>query len=209
VSTSMSRRSFIEKAAATGGGLLASHVMFPFTAAAKSQRRPNILVIIVDEMRTPQWFPSQETIDTLLPNLARGAYEEAIHVPLYIYDPRGQLSNGAGARTQFTSTVDLAPMLLTIASGSSSWRSKARYSHIASRADIAQIAAEPTAAGRPWIAHITDETTVEELSYTYSFANEAPHHVAAVRTPAGKYAVYSTSAGARRHRAADLARSGG
>jgi hypothetical protein len=45
--------------------------------------------------------------------------------------------------------------------------------------------------GRPLIAHITDETTVEELSYTYSFANEAPHHVAAVRTPSAKYAVYS------------------
>jgi hypothetical protein len=38
---------------------------------------------------------------------------------------------------------------------------------------------------------VTDETTVEELSYTYSFANEAPHHVSAVRTPQAKYAVYS------------------
>jgi hypothetical protein len=82
---------------------------------------------------------------------------------------------GASTRTQYTSTVDLAPMLLTIASGSSSWRSKPRYAHIASRADIAQIAAEPSAAGRPWVAHTTDETTVEELSYTYSFANGAPH----------------------------------
>jgi arylsulfatase A-like enzyme len=120
-----------------------------------------------------------------------GLYEEAINVPLYVYDPRGQLSKGAGTRSQLTSTVDLAPMLLTIASGSSSWRSKAQYSHLASRADIAQIAANPSAAGRPWIAHVTDETTVEELSYTYSFANEAPHHVAAVRTPSAKYAVYS------------------
>ncbi len=120
-----------------------------------------------------------------------GAYEEAIHVPLYIYDPRGQLSNGPTTRSQLTSTVDLAPMLLTIASGSSSWRSKGHYSHLASRADIAEIASNPSAAGRPWIAHITDETTVEELSYTYSFANEAPHHVAAVRTPSAKYAVYS------------------
>jgi hypothetical protein len=73
----------------------------------------------------------------------------------------------------------------------SSWRSKKKYSHLAARADIAQIAANPSAAGRPWVAHTTDETTVEELSYTYSFANEAPHHVAAVRTPNAKYAVYS------------------
>jgi len=120
-----------------------------------------------------------------------GAYDEAIHVPLYIYDPRGQFSNGASTRTQFTSSVDIAPLLLTIAWGSSSWRSKKRYSHLATRADIAQIATNPSAAGRPWIAHITDETTVEELSYTYSFADEAPHHVAAVQTTSGKYAVYS------------------
>jgi arylsulfatase A-like enzyme len=120
-----------------------------------------------------------------------GAYEEAINVPLYIYDPRGQLSNGPSTRTQLTSTVDLAPLLLTIANGSSSWRSEARYAHIAGRGDIAQIAGNPAASGRPWIAHVTDETTVEELSYTYSFANEAPHHVAAVRTPTAKYAVYS------------------
>ncbi|MDX6637699.1 MAG: hypothetical protein QOJ01_1210, partial [Solirubrobacterales bacterium] len=120
-----------------------------------------------------------------------GAYEEAIRVPLYIYDPRGQLSAGPSTRTQLTSTADLAPLLLTIAHGSSSWRSDAGYSQIAGRADIAAIAASPRAAGRPWIAHVTDETTVEELSYSYSFANEAPHHVAAVRTPGAKYAVYS------------------
>ena len=120
-----------------------------------------------------------------------GVYEEAIRVPLYIYDPRGQLSSGASTRTQLTSTADLAPLLLTIAHGSSSWRSDAGYSQIAGRADIAAIAANRKAAGRPWIAHVTDETTVEELSYSYSFANEAPHHVAAVRTPGAKYAVYS------------------
>ncbi|MCW2971627.1 MAG: Choline-sulfatase [Solirubrobacterales bacterium] len=119
-------------------------------------------------------------------------YEEAIHVPLYIFDPRGQLSSGvASTRSQLTSTVDLAALLLTIAHGSSSWRTDARYSQIAKRADIARIASNPSANGRPWIAHVTDETTIEELSYTYSFANQAPHHVAAVRTPTAKYAVYS------------------
>jgi arylsulfatase A-like enzyme len=51
--------------------LLAAPVLTPFAAAAKSQRRPNVLVIVVDEMRTPQWFPSQAALDTLLPNLAR------------------------------------------------------------------------------------------------------------------------------------------
>jgi arylsulfatase A-like enzyme len=122
-----------------------------------------------------------------------GAYEEAIRVPLYVVDYRGRLSRGApSTRQQLTSSIDLAPMLLTIAHGSPSWRAEDRYSHIASRADIASIARDPRSNGRPWVAHLTDETTIEELSYTYSFANEAPHHVAAVRTPAAKYAVYSS-----------------
>jgi arylsulfatase A-like enzyme len=119
-------------------------------------------------------------------------YEEGIHVPLYIVDPHRHLSKGkATVRRQFTSSVDIAPLMLTLAHGSSRWRSQERYSQIAGRADIAAIARSPRAAGRPWIAHVTDETTAEELSYSYSWANEAPHHVAAVRTAKAKYAVYS------------------
>jgi arylsulfatase A-like enzyme len=119
-------------------------------------------------------------------------YEEAIRVPLYVVDPRGRLSNGAAStRTQLTSSADFTPFLLTLATGSSSWRKQARYSHLARRADIAAIAATPRTKGRPWVAHVTDETTVEELSYSHSFADAAPHHVAAVRTPSAKYAVYS------------------
>jgi arylsulfatase A-like enzyme len=121
-----------------------------------------------------------------------GVYEEAIHVPLYIVDPRRQLSSGtATVRTQFTSSVDFAPLMLTIAHGSARWRSQARYSQIAKRADITAIARNPRTAGRPWIAHVTDETTAEELSYSYSWANQAPHHVTSVRTPWAKYAAYS------------------
>ena len=71
MSTGMDRRSFIKKAAAAGGGLVASQALAPFAAAANSQRRPNVLVIMVDQLRTPQWFPSQQQLDTLLPNLAR------------------------------------------------------------------------------------------------------------------------------------------
>jgi arylsulfatase A-like enzyme len=118
-----------------------------------------------------------------------GAYEEAIRVPLYVVDPR---SLRPATRRQLTSSVDLAPLLLTIAHGSPGWRASARYEHLASRADIAAIARDPRAKGRPWVAHVTDETTVEELSYTYNFANEAPHHVAAVRAAKAKYAVYSS-----------------
>ncbi|MFZ4660902.1 MAG: sulfatase-like hydrolase/transferase [Caldilineaceae bacterium] len=34
-------------------------------------RKPNILIFIVDQMREPQWFPNQATLDQLLPNLAK------------------------------------------------------------------------------------------------------------------------------------------
>ncbi|MDQ1651743.1 MAG: hypothetical protein QOI35_943 [Cryptosporangiaceae bacterium] len=121
-----------------------------------------------------------------------GAYDEAIRVPLYIVDPHGRLShNRASTRTQLTSSADFAPLLLTLAHGSGGWRADKRYAHLRSRGDIANVARHPRAKGRPWVAHVTDETTVEELSYTHSFADQAPHHVAAVRTATAKYAVYS------------------
>ena len=53
------------------------------------------------------------------------AYEEALRVPLIVKDPREQLTAApAQTRTQLTSSVDVAPMLLTIASGSSAWRQR-------------------------------------------------------------------------------------
>ena len=33
--------------------------------------KPNILVIVVDQMRAPQWFPDPQKLDALLPNVAR------------------------------------------------------------------------------------------------------------------------------------------
>jgi len=119
-------------------------------------------------------------------------YEEGIHVPLYIVDPHHVLSSGKTSyRTQYTSSVDFSSMLLTIATGSADWRANPAYSHIAKRLDIVKIAEDRKSRGRPWIAHATDEVTVEELTTTYRFANTAPHHITSVRTPTSKYAVYA------------------
>jgi arylsulfatase A-like enzyme len=122
-----------------------------------------------------------------------GVYEEGIHVPLYIVDPHRKLSNGtAQMRQQFTSSVDIAPLLLTLAHGSSGWRADPRYEHIAGRHDLAAIAQHPRTPGRPYIAHATDETAMEQASYQYSaFSKAAAHHITSVRTRQGKYAVYS------------------
>jgi hypothetical protein len=79
--------------------------------------------------------------------------------------------------------------LLTIASGSSAWRREPRYAHLAGRLDLAAILADPSAPGRPYVLHATDEIITEFAVETY--AAQAPLHVVALRTPSAKYAVYS------------------
>jgi arylsulfatase A-like enzyme len=118
------------------------------------------------------------------------AYEEGIRVPLLVKDPRGLLaSSPERVREQLTSSVDLAPLLLTIGSGSNDWRRDPHYAHIAGRADVAGILADPAAPGRPYILHATDEIVTEYAIEPY--AADAPLHVVALRTPQAKLATYS------------------
>ncbi|HEX5853645.1 MAG TPA: sulfatase-like hydrolase/transferase [Solirubrobacteraceae bacterium] len=119
-----------------------------------------------------------------------GAYEEAIRVPLIVKDPRGVLTSTPGqTRSQLSSSVDVAPLLLTIATGSNQWRSEAHYSHIAHRADLARMLADPRAPGRPFVLHATDEIVTEFAIEQY--AAYAPLHVIALRTPYAKFATYT------------------
>ena len=118
------------------------------------------------------------------------AYEEAIRVPLYVYDPRGVLTSAPNVgRTQLISSADLVPLMLTIASGSEAWRSEPELAHLAGRLDLARICKEPRAPGRDWIVHATDEDVTEFAEQPY--AAEAPRHVVAVRSPQAKLALYS------------------
>jgi arylsulfatase A-like enzyme len=118
------------------------------------------------------------------------AYEEGIRVPLLVKDPRGVLTSAPEQpRTQLSSSVDVAPLLLTIATGSSDWRGDPHYSHLANRLDIAAILADPSAPGRPYVLHATDEAVTEFAIEPY--AADAPLHVLALRTPQAKYAIYS------------------
>ncbi len=119
-----------------------------------------------------------------------GAYEEAIRVPLLVSDPRGKLTSAPEReRTQLTSSVDVAPLLLSIASGSSDWRGERRYEHLAQRLDLASILADPNAPGREYVLHATDETVTEFAIEPY--AADAPLHVVALRTEGAKLATYS------------------
>jgi len=119
-----------------------------------------------------------------------GAYEEGIRVPLIVNDPRQKLTaHPSTVRSQLTSSVDVAPLLLTIATGSNAWLSDPRYAHLADRADLTAILADPTAAGRPYILHATDEIETEFADETS--AAGAPLHVTAIRTPTAKLATYA------------------
>ena len=117
-------------------------------------------------------------------------------MPLIVNDPRQKLTaHPSAVRSQLTSSVDIAPLLLTIATGSNAWRSDPRYTHLADRADLAAILADPTAAGRPYIVHATDEIETEFADEPY--AAGAPLHVTAIRTPAAKLATYANWAPGR------------
>ena len=71
-------------------------------------------------------------------------------MPLIVSDPRGQLTGAPGVvRDQLTSSVDVAPLLLTIASGSEDWRGDSHYAHLANRLDLAAILADPSAPRAP------------------------------------------------------------
>jgi arylsulfatase A-like enzyme len=119
-----------------------------------------------------------------------GAYEEAIRVPLIVKDPRGKLTaHVKKPRTQLSSSVDVAPLLLSIASGSDAWRKDPHYAHIATRADLAAILANPSAPGRRYALHATDEIVTEFAIEDY--AANAPLHVVALRTANAKYVTYS------------------
>ncbi|MFJ4653624.1 sulfatase-like hydrolase/transferase [Nocardia sp. NPDC088792] len=117
------------------------------------------------------------------------AYDEAIHVPLFLYDPRGYYTPSPGTRSQLTSSVDLSALLLTIGSGGNAWRNDARYTHLAGRHDIAAISRDPGAPGRPWIIHTTDEHSIEEAAVRFN--HDAPGHLVAIRTADAKFVRYS------------------
>lgn len=119
-----------------------------------------------------------------------GVYEEAIRVPLMVKDPRGKLTAATSRpRKGLTSSVDVAPLLLSIATGSESWRKDSHYAHLAHRHGLLRMLQSPSAPGRKAVLHATDEIVTEFAAEPYSAS--APLHVVAMRTPRAKYALYS------------------
>ncbi|MHB1469423.1 MAG: sulfatase-like hydrolase/transferase [Solirubrobacteraceae bacterium] len=120
-----------------------------------------------------------------------GVYEEGLHVPLLVKDLREEKVTRAHStpRRGMTSSVDVAPLLVDLATGSSSWRRNSDYGHLAQRHDLLKMLSHPHAPGRDYVLHATDEIVTEYAARLY--AADAPLHVTAIRTAKGKLALYS------------------
>ena len=67
------RRELIARAGLAAGALalgLPAAASARATAVRRRAAQPNVLVIMVDEMRAPRWFPPAATLERMLPNVA-------------------------------------------------------------------------------------------------------------------------------------------
>jgi len=120
------------------------------------------------------------------------AYDEGQRVPLIVKDPTGGWTQQTGVtRPQMVSSVDLAPLMLTLATGSNDWRGDSANAQWAARADIAAICQNPKAPGRAYIAHATDEPGTSPAVPSPQQVKPAPFHITMVRTPRVKIARYA------------------
>jgi arylsulfatase A-like enzyme len=118
---------------------------------------------------------------------AGSVYEESMHVPFYV---RNLGNMGAGStRTQLCSSVDVIGLLLSLATGGETWRTA--YPYLASRGPMAKILQDPTAAGRNYVLHTTDEPFVPETNPKNQFDADIPLHVIGYRTSVAKLGLYS------------------
>lgn len=87
-------------------------------------------------------------------------YEEGIRIPLVVRDARNVITrNPEQTRTQLTSSVDLLRMIVTIGCGGTGWMAgNPDYQQMyGNRCDLLNILGNPTAAGRTFALHSTDE----------------------------------------------------
>jgi uncharacterized sulfatase len=124
----------------------------------------------------------------LLSGKIGSAYEEAIRVPLVVVDPSRRFARDVGrTRHQLVSSVDLAPMLVTLGNrGSDAWI-RGEYRRIyGERLDVVRVLRDARARGRSHVLFATDEIVPAALNYDHS-----PIHILAVRTPLLKLVTYS------------------
>jgi uncharacterized sulfatase len=115
-------------------------------------------------------------------------YEEPFHIPLIVVDPSGRFTDEIDSvRTGLTSSVDVLSLLVSLGyQGSRSWMTGDLATIYGGRHDMVPMLRSASAPGRPYVLLATDEVVPG-----YYIFNEAPPHVAAVRTATAKLGTYS------------------
>ncbi|MCH9738257.1 MAG: sulfatase-like hydrolase/transferase [Actinomycetia bacterium] len=120
-------------------------------------------------------------------NKAGSMYEEAVNVPLIVMDPRERITGDLDTiREQLTSSVDMMPMLATLAHGNKEWMKGAYADTYSERLDLLEIVKSDRAKGRDHIVMASDEWIPKFYDY-----NNSPRHILGLRTPEMKIAAYS------------------
>ena len=114
-------------------------------------------------------------------------FKECLHVPLIVRDFTSRLVRGPEQdRGQLTSSVDLLPLLVSLAYGGTEWMNGKEWgSFYGSRAKLFDMLSNPDAPGRTYALHTTDEVIATNMNYLH-----APEHVVAVINASGKFGVY-------------------
>jgi len=114
-------------------------------------------------------------------------YDECIQVPLIVVDLREKLTGDVDrVRHGLTSSVDILPLLLSIAHGSQEWR-KGRYATAYSeRLNMLPMLKSASGRSRSHVLMASDEMHFNSLNF-----NNVPRHILGLRTRNMKVASYS------------------
>ena len=120
-------------------------------------------------------------------NKAGSMYEEAINVPLIVVDPRDRLTGDTDVvREQFTESVDILPMLVTIAHGDREWMRGDLADMYGERLNLLPLLKSNSASGRSHIISASDEWVPQAFNF-----NDSARHIMGLRTEDMKVATYS------------------
>ena len=120
-------------------------------------------------------------------NKAGTMYQEAIQVPLIVVDPRERITGDTSkVRKQLTSSVDIVPMLATIAHGDREWLKGELAEVYEERLNLLPLLKSNTARGRDHVIMASDEWV--PAFYVY---NNARRHIMGIRTADTKVATYT------------------
>ncbi|MGL4574496.1 MAG: sulfatase-like hydrolase/transferase [Burkholderiaceae bacterium] len=109
-------------------------------------------------------------------------FRESTQVPLYVYDPNGSAGFAAGTRQIMTSSVDVLPLIGSLAAGESvAWiQANSTYAGLwSSRLKLYDSLYNSGAPGRSYVLHSYDEPAVQ----TDMQGNPTAYHMVAYRTP--------------------------